>query len=153
MNFSACFCGHANTSMDNKLILSNISNTVKELYEKEHITNFLSGGMGNFDTMCEREILLLKKSHPEVKLFLIIPYLTVSLNKNREELQARYDEIIYPDFGKEYHYKQVIVERNKWMVNNSDYVIANVTNNYGGAYRTLKYAKKMNKTVISVSGT
>lgn len=148
MENSACFCGHRDISIYSREIKSKIFNTILDLYQNHNIVNFLSGGMGNFDAMCENQVLILKKTYPEIKLFLVIPYYTKNINDN--PFNYKYDEIIYPDFIKQYHYKQLIIERNKWLVDNSDYIISRVINNTGGAFITLKYAKKMQKNIISL---
>lgn len=150
MKNSACFCGHRDILTYNTKVQSKICDTILDLYQNHNIVNFLSGGMGNFDAMCETEVLILKQKHPKVKLFLVIPYFTKSINNN-PLIKYKYDEIIYPDFQKQYHYKQLILKRNKWLVDNNDYVIANVTKDYGGAYKTLKYAQKTHKEIISLT--
>lgn len=52
-----------------------------------------------------------------------------------------YDGTIYPDL--EYVPKRfAIVKRNEWMINNSNFLIAHVKHDWGGAYRTLQYARR-----------
>ena len=52
-----------------------------------------------------------------------------------------FDESIYPDIEKTPP-RFAIVKRNEWMINNSDFLIAYVEHNWGGAAKTLEYAKK-----------
>lgn len=147
MENSACFCGHRDVSIHDTEMESKIHNTLLDLYQNHNIVNFLSGGMGNFDTICENEVLILKKTYPEIKLFLVIPYFT---KKTDNPLNYKYDALIYPNFRNQYHYKQIITRRNEYIVNNSEYIIAKVNYNHGGAYNTLKYAKKNNKKIILI---
>lgn len=52
-----------------------------------------------------------------------------------------FDGTIYPDL--EYVPKRLaIVKRNEWMIDKAAFLIAYVEHDRGGAYRTLKYAKK-----------
>ena len=44
---------------------------------------------------------------------------------------------------------KVILKRNFWMVDKSEYVISYVYREFGGAYKTLKYAQKTGKNIIS----
>lgn len=46
--------------------------------------------------------------------------------------------------------KFAIIKRNEWMIDKSDFLIAYVEHNWGGAYRTLEYAKKQSYTNIVI---
>ncbi|MBQ2664138.1 MAG: DUF1273 family protein [Clostridia bacterium] len=116
-----------------------IKEAITDLIENQGITTFYSGGMGNFDMLCENVARELKRKYP-IKLCLIMPYMTKRLNTDREYYNAMYDEIIIPDLG-DVHYKRAITERNKWMVNCSDVVLCYVTRSSGGAYRMREYAE------------
>ena len=63
-------------------------------------------------------------------------------------MQRLIDEVIIPAGSDEAHYKAMITIRNRWMVDNSDYIITYVHSDYGGAYQTLEYAKKKKKINI-----
>lgn len=43
------------------------------------------------------------------------------------------------------------VKRNRWMVDRADCLIAYLFRDYGGAYETVKYAKKQGKPVINLA--
>lgn len=43
------------------------------------VTDFLNGGMGGFDWMCARVVFDLKKSYPQIRNYLVIPYLTFNI--------------------------------------------------------------------------
>ena len=62
-----------------------------------------------------------------------------------------YDEVIIPDVVAGVHPKTAITKRNKWMVEESDYIISYVTRDFGGAYTAIKYATKLGKKIISLS--
>jgi len=98
---------------------------------------FLSGGQGGFDRMCAGCVFRLKKAYPNIKNYLVIPYLTFTVFD-----KDIFDEIIYPDGFEKYHYKAAIPTRNRYMVDNSDYAICYVNHGWGGAAQTYKYAKK-----------
>ena len=48
------------------------------------------------------------------------------------------------------HPRYAISWRNRWMIEHSDYVIAYITHNYGGAARFVDEAKRKGKTVINL---
>ena len=63
------------------------------------VTEFLCGGMGSFDWMCARIVYKLKKQYPQVRSFLVIPYLTFNV-LDREY----FDDLIYPEGFEKYHF-------------------------------------------------
>lgn len=140
------FCGHRDVFEPN----------VKERAEKEIIsliemgfTTFYSGGMGDFDIICERIVRKFKKKNDKIKLYLILPYMKSEINKDREYYKTLYDEIIVPDLGNPHH-KRAITVRNRWIVENSDAVLAYVFRDFGGAYTMLKYAEKSRVQDINI---
>ena len=98
------------------------------------VTEFLCGGMGSFDWMCARIVYKLKKQYPQVRSFLVIPYLTFNV-LDREY----FDDVIYPEGFEKYHFKAAIPARNKYMIENSAYAVCYVDHGWGGAAQT--YAK------------
>jgi hypothetical protein len=48
------------------------------------------------------------------------------------------------------HPRYAISWRNRWMIEHSDYVIAYITHNYGGAARFVNEAERRGKTIIRV---
>ena len=60
-----------------------------------------------------------------------------------------YDSSIYPPI-ETVPPKFAITKRNEWMVSNADLIIAFVKHKYGGAYKTLTWAKRKNKKIINL---
>lgn len=135
------FCGHRDCD---SLVRGQIKEAITDLIKNQCITTFYSGGMGNFDKLCESVVRELKQKYKNLRLCLVAPYMTKKLNTDKEYYNAMYDEIIIPDLG-DIHYKRAITERNKWMVDCSNVLLCYVTRNSGGAYRMQKYAKNENK--------
>ena len=63
-------------------------------------------------------------------------------------LLTSFDDILIPAELADIHYKRAIPARNRWLVDNSDYLIAMVWRDFGGAYTTLRYAQKQGKKII-----
>lgn len=82
------------------------------------VTEFLNGGQGSFDWIAASAVHDLKKDYPEIKNYLIIPYLTFSIRD-----KDLFDEVIYPEGFEKYHFKSAIPARNKYMVDQSQYAI------------------------------
>lgn len=90
--------------------------------------------------MCLR-LARIEKIHTQIRLILVLPYL------NSTMITDGYDETVYlpletvpPRFA--------IVLRNEWMVRESDVVVAYVIRGFGGAAKTLEYARRKKKTII-----
>lgn len=108
------------------------------------VINFISGGQGNFDRKCAYIVHKLKKSYPDIRNILVIPYLTFKYDKDL------FDEIIYPE-GFEYkHFKSAIPARNKYLVDNSNYAICYISYNFGGAFKTYNIAIKNKLNIINL---
>lgn len=114
---------------------------------------FYTGGMGEFDRMCAAAVRAAKKQHPEleIKLVLVMPYMSNRLNTDKDYYETYYDDIIIPEELQEEHYKSVITRRNRWMIDRADLVIAYVHRDFGGAFSTLKYAEARKKDVINLA--
>ena len=100
--------------------------------------------MGEFDMMCERTVRKLKnEGHSHIKLYRIIYKYKV----NMDDIMEMVDEIIFPELN-HFHYKELIVKRNEWMVDCSDIVLCYIRRDHGGAYKMAKYAKKKGKDLV-----
>jgi len=110
----------------------------------------LTGGMGEFDAKAAAAVRSAKRQHPEldIKLTLVSPYMSNEFNKNKEYYENSFDDIVIPSELADVHYKAAIKKRNEWMVDRSDYLIAYVYRDFGGAADTLRYAKRKNDIQI-----
>lgn len=102
---------------------------------------FFLGGYGHFDYMCASVLRELKKTHPHIRLVLVLPYL------NSTMIADGYDETVYPPL-ESVPKRFAISRRNEWMVRESDVVVAYVIRGFGGAAKTLDYARRKKKTII-----
>lgn len=107
--------------------------------------------MGDFDKMFSAAVWKAKvHSSPDIKLILVKPYFSNELNTNREYYESYYDNLVIPCELLGEHYKSAIKKRNRWMVDQCEYVIGCVFKDYGGAYAVLKYDSKQNKLFIKI---
>lgn len=120
---------------------------LKELIHKGYSV-FYDGNSGAFDKKCATTVIEIKHKYPHIKLIRILTY--YHHNKDKYEIPSCYDGSILPDI-EELHYKQKIIKRNEWIIDNCDILVCHIQNNYkSGAYRTLKYAQKKNKPIIYI---
>ena len=129
---------------------SQLMEILESILESEQELICYVGGMGEFDSLCANAVRVLKHRHPEknILLILVLPYMKQAINTCGEYFQERCDDIIIPTELAGIYYKKAITARNRWMVDQSDCLVAMVWRNYGGAYQTLKYAEKCSKKIF-----
>ena len=59
------------------------------------------------------------------------------------------DTSIYPPIER-VPLRFAISKRNEWMMENADLIIAYITHSYGGAYKSLRVAKRKKKKIINI---
>ena len=82
-----------------------------------------------------------KAVYHHITAILVLAYL------NRETDTSRYDDTAYPPL-ENLPPRYAIVRRNEWMVRESDVVISGVTHGWGGAAKTLDYARRKQKIIF-----
>ena len=116
-----------------------------DLIKNEGVTQFYSGGRGDFDIICARVVHELKREYPELKNILVLSY-----HPAKEfELQQIYDESVYL-LERKVPPLYAIIETNKALVDKADFVISGVSHDWGGAYEAITYAKQKKKTIIEI---
>lgn len=107
--------------------------------------NFISGMAIGFDMICAELVLELKKQYPQIKLVCAIPC------KGQEKVwnaftQKRYNNIVKRADKKvvlaEKYTPECMLDRNRYMINNSSLCIALFDGKPGGTAKTIEYAKQ-----------
>lgn len=132
------FCGHAEIAQPDNL-RGWLINTIEPLIADGADTFYL-GGYGAFDNLAAAVLRELKKTYPHIQLILVLAYL------NRSKDTSGYDSTLYAEL-ETVPPRFAISKRNERMVEMSDVVIAYVTHSWGGAAKTLEYAKRKRKVI------
>lgn len=139
------FCGHSDFSpsiaMEEKLL------AILETNVGEEKTDFYLGGYGNFDSFAFKMGKIYQRTHPNVSLVYVTPYFC---DPHLKEKAQAYDSILYPPL-ENVPPKFAISHRNKYMVENSDLVIAFISRKHGGAYQTYAHAQKKGRTIVNLA--
>ena len=145
------FAGHREVFLS--YVNQDIDNALSELVQSEDDYMFYSDGMGDFDFMCEAAVRRLKKRcpHLNIRLNLVLPYMTNQINRDKDYYESRFDDIIIPMDLMGVHYKAAIKKRNRWMVDQADKILAYVYRDLGGAFDTIKYALHTGKPVLNLA--
>ncbi len=110
------------------------------------VTQFVAGQYGNFDRMAAAVVHSLRKKHPEIQLLLLLPYYP-----RDTELLENYEGAIYPE-GMEFVPKRAaIVEANRYMIRNSEYIIAYAKQSVGNTRKLIRYAEKLGKNISNLA--
>lgn len=128
---------------------SRVVEILERLLKVEQETTCYVGGKGKFDVLCANAVRALKRRHPDT-LILTLPYMEQRINTNKEYYESSFDEILIPMELSGIHCNRAIIACNRWMADRADCLIVMVRRNYGGAYQTLKYAKRHRKQIFHV---
>lgn len=142
-----CGFGHRVLLMDVEKPLRDV---LERLVAERGVRVFYTGGMGEFDELFARTVRSMKREFPSLRLVLVAPYLTERLNLDKAFYEAQYDEILIPAELDGVHPKAAIGLRNRWMVDRSDIVIADLHRDFGGAMEAVRYAERMGKIVCKI---
>ena len=134
------FCGHKEVA-DRDAVERWLCSVCRDMIG-QGADEFYLGGYGGFDHLCAAVLRELKKDYPHIRLILVLPYLNSSM------ITEGYDETVYPPL-ESVPKRFAISRRNEWMVRECDVVIAYVTHGWGGAVKTLEYAQRKKKRIIS----
>ena len=139
---TATFIGHRDcTALERSRIESGIQQLISA-----GVTDFLCGGMGDFDRMCAGTVYHLKPTYQQIQCHLVIPYLTF-----RVGYAEYFDSVIYPEGFERYHFKAAIPARNRYLVEHSAHALCYITHDWGGAAKTLRLAQRKGLRIINLA--
>ncbi len=144
------FAGHRNISATKEL-LSALRKHIEILITKENVSEFLVGNYGGFDHIAAEAVRELQKLYPQIKLNLVIPYLTKAITEYKEQFYEKYDSILMADIPLSTPKNLRIIKSNQYMVDKSDFLICFVNHSRGGASQTVEYADKKGVSIINLA--
>jgi hypothetical protein len=150
--FTVSFFGHR--VIENALEVENrLERTIQTLLREHEYLEFLVGRDGEFDHLvssairrCKREYRSDNSAH-----IWVLPYITAEFRDNEESFRDYYDEIEVCEAAAGCHYKNAHQTRNRAMVDRSDLVVFCIQHKSGGAWQTMKYAKKQGVPCINLN--
>jgi len=146
-----CF-GHRDFSNHNKCekILEYI---VKDLIRKKEYVEFLVGRNGEFDIFFSSVVFRAKKElfDANSSLTLVLPYMTAEYRNNKSYFENYYDNIEISEKASSAYFKSAINERNFEMIDRADLVICYIEKKKGGAYQSIKYARKKGVKTLNLA--
>ena len=160
--YTVCFTGHRSQKLpwrfneDDercKVMKATLRSEIEKAIQRGYRT-FLCGMALGFDMICAETVLDFKKQYGDIKIIGALPCRTQDIkwrDKNRKryrDLLSRLDDVrcIYD----EYVGAECMLERNRYMVNNSSLMIALFNGLPGGTKSTIDYAKKNGLEIIVI---
>lgn len=157
-----CFSGYRpskfpfklnNDDVNFSIFQKHLFTTIESLIDDGCRTFYCGMAMG-FDIIAAEAVLYFRGKIPNINLICVIPfeeqekaYSQAWKNRYNFILQAC-DEVIL--LSKEYH-NGCYQNRNKFMVDNSDYVVTWYDGQAGGTRNTLLYAQKKKRTIVNIN--
>jgi len=145
---SCCFFGNSKQlsyrERDNTFLLlrEEIDKLVKAGY-----TEFVYSGNNDFESVARIAVTMHRIRNSNITTKYIPSALrSAKPNDEIEQLHKTYDEIIIPDIP------YTVSQRNRYIVDNSDYCCFYVKSFAGNAYVAMLYAEKINKPLINLAG-
>ncbi len=138
---SACtFFGHRDCPDSVK---QKLKDTLVQLITENGVDSFYVGNQGNFDALVYRVLCKLRNIYPHIVVTVVLAYMPT------KEIANRYgSDAILPEGIEAVPKRYAISWRNKWMIDQSDYVVTYVTRPFGGAASFAEMSMKASKTVI-----
>ena len=142
---SCFFIGHREAD---ERLLPKLIDTIESLVASEDVTCFYVGGYGGFDRIAASAVKRVKKSHPEIQLMLVLPY-----HPAERPVQTPYgfDGTYYPEGMEAVPRKFAIVQANKCMVDNVDWLVAYVRYGASNSRKILEYAERKSVSHINIA--
>ena len=131
---------------ENKLI-EVLATTLSDGYD-----TFYCGGAMGFDLLAA-ELLLIFRRNNTFRLVMVLPFRAQAANfppewkRRYENVLSQADEIIYT--SEKYH-NRCYAERNEYMVDKSERVVAFCDGKSGGTLNTLRYARRKGRNIINI---
>lgn len=117
---TVAFCGHSNV-YDEDSVRIWLTEVIRKAI-KDGAEMFLLGGYGAFDRMAAGVVRTMKMEYPYIQSILVLAYL------DRKVDSTGYDGTTFPPL-ESVPKKYAIIHRNRWLVDNSELVIAYVSHN------------------------
>lgn len=150
--FTVSFFGHREVERfrDTEQALENL---IHKLLSEHEYVEILIGRNGEFDQLVSSVVHRVRKrlDSSNSSLVLVLPYMTAEFRDNEDSFHDYYDEVEVSQSASGGHFKAAMQTRNKEMVDRSHLVVFYVDHASGGAYQTLKYAKKNEVPYINIS--
>ena len=128
-------------------IKSTLREAVIDLIERRSVTRFYVGNQGAFDAIVFSVLRELEKKYPQIQYDVVLAYMPQETTEHDTEMEQH---TLLPEGIETAPKRFAIDRRNKWMLQNSDYVVTYVRYATGGAAKFASEAKRLGKTIVEI---
>lgn len=150
--YTVSFFGHR-VIEDPLLIEQRLETLIRKLLKEKEYVEFLVGRDGEFDQLVSSTIRRCKRTFRDDNNahVWVLPYPTAEFRDNEESYRDYYDEIEICTSSAGGHFKGAHQARNREMIDRSDLIVFCIQHESGGAWQTMKYAKKQSIPYINLN--
>lgn len=150
-----CFTGHRVIEPTLLARMSEVLDHILDRLIEEGVTVFRTGGAMGFDTLAALKVLDRRETDPRLSLELCLP--CRDQTKGWQEVHRDfYDSILdradRVRYVGEHYTKTCMMERNRMLVDGSQFCVGYCIKPKGGSAYTIQYAEKKGLRVINLSG-
>lgn len=142
---SCFFIGHREAD---ERLLPWLIRTIEKLVSQENVTCFYVGRYGGFDRIAASAVKQVKRRHPEIMLMLVLPYHPA---ERPVETPYGFDGTYYPEGMETVPRRFAIVQANKRMVENVDWLVAYVRHGASNSRKILEYAQRQGLLCVNIN--
>ena len=150
--YTVAFFGHR--YIDNPFkVEERLEEQIHKLLAEHEYVDFLVGRNGDFDRYASSSVLRARKRYRDdnSSLVLVLPYAMAEYLNNEENFHDYYTDVEISYAASKAHPKSAIQIRNREMVDRADLILCYIEQKEGGAWKTVQYAMKQNKSVINLA--
>lgn len=140
---SCTFFGHRDCYLDLHIKLREV---LIDLIKNHGVDFFYVGNQGQFDGQVRTVLKKLKTEYPHIDYTVVLAYMPQKKNEYED-----CSDTMLPEGIERVPKRFAISWRNNWMLNHADYVVIYVNHTWGGAAQFAEKAKRVGKTVVSLS--
>lgn len=150
------FTGHRKIESDHRAALTELLGRAIEYAYSEGCRDFICGGAIGFDTLAAREVIRFRMTHTDTRLILALPCIEQDLKWSDAQKSAyeftltAADEVVYTSDS---YTKSCMAERNRFLAERCDILIAYVGRMTSGAGQTMRMAEKLEKRIYNLYPT
>ena len=126
--YHCCFFGHRKITETEEL-KEKLQGIIKNLITKERVDTFVFGSKSEFDDLCHKVVTELKEKHPHIKRVYVRSAFQHIPDWYENGLLEHYEETYFPEHM-ENAGRASYVERNRAMIQKSDFCVVYYDENY-----------------------
>lgn len=146
MGKTCSFLGHRFV-LDIKSVKVQLKTLIEKMITQDDVDTFYVGEQGDFEIIAADVLNELKPNYPFIQRIEILCF-AEQLNRKSKIKSDIFDYLDELDLCKR---RARIIKRNRWVIDNSDFLVFFVHSSDGGAYQSYLYAKKKKKDIINLT--